>query len=70
MTLRRPDPRGYPRCQDADVAAAVDAFDDDTREFFEERAAIIEFDGGSPRAEAERAALEQTREWLVERERR
>lgn len=33
-------------------------------EFFTERAAIREYFGGFPRAEAERLALEDTREWL------
>ncbi len=30
---------------------------DDQREFYEERAAILEYDGGMTREEAERAAL-------------
>ena len=32
----------------------------DIRDFYEERAGLIEFDGGIPRREAESAALEQT----------
>lgn len=66
MSHPSPEHPSYPRCLDADVAAAVEAFDEDTRFWFEERAAIIEFDGGAPRIEAERAALLLTREWLAE----
>ena len=66
---RRPSPevQHYPRCLDPEVAAAVDALDGDAREFFEERAGIIEYDGGIPRIEAEEAALEQTRAWMASR---
>lgn len=54
---------------DPDVASAVAAFDDTTREWFQERAAIREFEGGFLRAEAERLALEDTRRWLDTRDR-
>lgn len=33
---------------------------DDWRDFYEERAAILEYDGGSPRVAAERMALAET----------
>jgi len=39
------------------VADIVNKLDDDLREAFEERAGIIEFDGGLPRAHAECLAL-------------
>lgn len=40
-----------------DVAAAVAQLNELDREQFEERAAILEFDAGIPRREAERRAL-------------
>jgi len=52
-----------PRPIDADVARAVARLNLGQREFFEERAGILEFDAGLPRAEAEREALVQTREF-------
>ena len=42
---------------DALVADLVIQFDDDLREEFDERAAIMQFDGGIPRAHAECLAL-------------
>jgi hypothetical protein len=39
------------------VARAVAQLDEADREAFEERAAIMEYDGGLPRREAERRAL-------------
>lgn len=39
------------------VARAVALLDEADREAFEERAAIMEYDGGLPRREAERRAL-------------
>lgn len=39
------------------VARAVAILDEADREAFEERAAIMEYDGGLPRREAERRAL-------------
>ena len=39
------------------VAAAVEKLPEGAREAFEERAAIMEHDGGLPRADAEREAL-------------
>ena len=41
--------------------------DEAAREHFEERAAIREFDGGLPRCDAERAAMEETILWLRQR---
>jgi hypothetical protein len=43
-----------------DVAHAVAKFDEAARELFEERAAILEFDAGMPRSDAERKALAMT----------
>ena len=44
--------------------------DDDAREFFEERAGIMEFDGGLPRTEAELAAKALTEAYLERRDRK
>ena len=44
----------------SDVADLVERLDADLREFFEERAAIREFDGGLPRDHAECLALLDT----------
>ncbi|MFM0597310.1 hypothetical protein [Paraburkholderia dilworthii] len=43
---------------------ALDALDANQREFFEERAAIIEEGDGIPRIEAERRALFLTYQWF------
>lgn len=43
----------------ANVAATVEKLAPEQREWFEERAAIIEHDGQVPRGEAERQALAQ-----------
>lgn len=48
---------------EADVARAVARLNQGQREFFEERAGILEFESGLPRVEAEREALAQTREF-------
>lgn len=62
--MTEPDsPDHLPRPIDADVARAVARLNHGQREFFEERAGILEFDAGLPRAEAEREALAQTREF-------
>ena len=50
----------YPRPLDAGVARLVERLDANCREFFEERAGILEFDAGMSRLEAERRALIQT----------
>lgn len=49
---------------DSAVAAKIADYDDVAREWFWERAAIREFEGGMPRLEAERLALEETERWL------
>ena len=41
--------------------------DDDAREFFEERAAILEFDGGLSRSDAEGEAQKLTERYLLNR---
>lgn len=43
---------------------AIDALDANQREFFEERAAIIEEGDGTTRVEAERQALRLTCQWF------
>ncbi len=42
---------------DPEVAEAVAQLDESARDAFEERAAILEFDAGLPRIDAERQAL-------------
>lgn len=44
--------------------ASLDLFNEDQKEFYEERSAIREFEGGQSRESAEAAALEETREWM------
>jgi hypothetical protein len=46
---------------------AVELLDESAREFFEERAAIIEYMGKFPRVEAERLALVETRKFIASR---
>lgn len=46
---------------------AIDTLDDDAREFFEERAAIIEFDGGVCRPQAEALAWLETQRYMQSR---
>ena len=52
----------YTPVQDEALAHQVELLDSAAREFFEERAGIIEFEGGLSRAEAERRAYLETRE--------
>ena len=54
MTLHTGDARPLP----ADWRALLDLLPDDLREIYEERAALIEYDGGEKRATAERRAFE------------
>ena len=53
---------------DRRVARFVSTLDPDAREFFEERAAILEFEAGLSRAEAERQASQLTRDYLARRQ--
>jgi hypothetical protein len=53
--------------ENASLAALVNALDDDAREYFEERAGILEFDAGYPRPKAERLAWEETVLYLKKR---
>lgn len=57
----------HPLALDPAVARAVADLDADAREYFEERAGIIEHDAGRPRIEAEREALRLTRRWQARR---
>ena len=50
------------------LAEWLETLDDDAREYFEERAAILEFDGGLPKSEAELAARELTLTFLARRQ--
>jgi hypothetical protein len=54
--LRTLDPREVERVLVANVATELDGVDDDLRDAFEERAAIVEHDAGVPRELAERVA--------------
>ena len=56
-----------PQPLDGDVACAVAQLDEAWREAFEERAAIMEYEGGMTRLDAERAALQLV---LAEQQRR
>ena len=51
----------------ADVAQWADSLDGAAREYFEERAGIREFDGAQSRLDGERAAMEETIQWLHQR---
>lgn len=51
------DSDNYLQPLDPQVAREVARLDESDREAFEERAAIMEYDGGLPRREAERRAL-------------
>jgi len=50
------------------VARFVAGLDADAREFFEERAAILEFEAGLARADAEQQAYVLTRSYLARRQ--
>ena len=52
---------------DPAVAAKVDDYDEDAREWFWERAAIREFESNLPRPEVERLALQDAERWLAGR---
>ncbi len=45
----------------------LETLDDDAREYFEERAAILEFDGGLSRSDAEIEAQKLTELYLSQR---
>ena len=64
MTLSSP---GYTSPLDGDLAKVVSALDEDAREYFEERAGILEFDGCLPRGKAERLAWKETQVYLERR---
>jgi len=51
----------HPEPLNSAVATFVKGLDSNTREYFEERAAIAEFEANMPRADAEQFALELTR---------
>ena len=50
------------------LAEWLETLDDDAREYFEERAAILEFDGGLAKSEAELVARELTLAFLARRQ--
>ena len=49
------------------LAEWLETLDDDAREYFEERAAILEFDGGLSRSDAEREAQKLTELYVSQR---
>lgn len=51
----------------AELAAWLETLDDDAREYFDERAAIIEYDAKKSRAEAEALAYAETLRYLKQR---
>jgi len=58
----------YTRPLDAALAQWVEALDADAREFFEERAGVIEHDGGLERDRAEKRAWNETQRYLRRRD--
>lgn len=50
-----------------EIATWFETLDEDAQEFFQERAAIMEFDGGLSRIDAELAARELTEAYLQRR---
>ena len=64
------DTSPYPVPCDPAVAVFVAGLDEDAREFFEERAAIAEFEGRLDRAAAEALARELTLAFLARRRQR
>lgn len=60
----------FPIAIDKNVAAAVELLDESAREFFEERAAIMEYMGKIPREEAEKRALVETQKYVEARTKR
>lgn len=54
----------YPIPADPDIANWVATLNEDAREFFEERAAIREYDGGLSRQDAEAKARDDVLSWL------
>ena len=59
----------YTRPLRPDVAQWADGLDDDAREWFEERAAIYEYEAGMSRHDAEVAAKSATVQFLASRSR-
>ncbi|MBK1719165.1 hypothetical protein [Thiocystis violacea] len=59
-----------PITRDLALGAWVVTLDPDAREFFEERAAVVEYDAGLPRDEAEALARTLTLAYLQRREAR
>lgn len=57
----------YTQPQDANLARWAGGLDDDAREYFEERAAILEFEAWLPRPKAERLAQQATLQYLDRR---
>lgn len=56
----------YPPPLDPDIARWAAGLNDNAREFFNERAAIREYDGGLSRADAELEAMNDVLHWLLQ----
>ena len=52
---------------DPALASLVAGLNEDAREYFEERAGILEYDGGHPRQKAECLAWDETQHYLSTR---
>lgn len=62
--MNKPAKERYARVTDASLREAIASLDEDAREFFEERAGILEYEAGYPRPQAERLAWNQTQQYL------
>ncbi|WP_157991696.1 hypothetical protein [Caldimonas tepidiphila] len=57
----------YVRPLNRQVADAFDQLDEDAKEFYQKRAAVRQFEAGLSRLQAERLALQDVRDWLLQR---
>jgi hypothetical protein len=57
----------YTLTLDANLARLVGTLDEDAREFYEERAGILEFEAGLDRAKAEKMAWNEVQRYLKAR---
>lgn len=62
-----PSEERYALVTHAKLVGAVASLDEDAREFFEERAGILEFEAGYTRPQAEQLAWNETQRYLKRR---
>ena len=62
------DGRSWARPLSRQVADAFDRLDDNAKEFYQERAAVRQYEGGLSRPQAERLALQDVTDWLAQRQ--